>query len=138
MIVHESARIWRGGASTDYQREWNAGSRSEIAAVLARRHDRGVNEFWLSHEGREFPHMAIEVAGDLACVHYWPSEGHPGWRLLGSVPGLDPEGETEFQICREYGTTPNEFVVPFSVALEAAVAFSADMRMPVVGDWFEL
>ncbi len=113
-------------------------SRADIAAALARRNDRGVNEFWLSRKDRKFPHMAINVAKDLACLHYWPYEGHPGWRLLGRIPGLDPQGETEFQFGGEYGTTPNIFVVPFSVAVEAAIAFSGDTRMPEVGEWFEL
>ena len=138
MVIGESARVRSGDTWSDYLREWSVETGSEIAAVLARRHDRCVNEFWLFHTGKEFPRMAINVAGDLAFVHYFPSDGHPGWRLLGQVAGLDPKGETEFQICGEYDTTPNAFVVPCRVALEAAIAFSNDTRMPEVGEWYEL
>jgi hypothetical protein len=138
MDIGESATIWSGDAWSNYSREWSVETGSEIAGVLARRHDRGVNEFWLFYKGQEFPRMAINVAGDLAFVHYFPCDGHPGWRLLGHVAGLDPKGETAFQICGEYDTAPNVFVVPCRVALEVAIAFSNDTRMPEVGEWYEL
>ena len=75
MVIGESATVRSGDTWSNYLREWSVETGSEIAAVLARRHDRCVNEFWLFHTGKEFPQMAINVAGDLAFVHYSPTTG---------------------------------------------------------------
>lgn len=137
MKIDENARIWHQDIYENYHRTWDVEAAPDITAVLEHRHNR-VNEFWLSHEADSYPLMAIEVVENLALVHYWPYEGHPGYRLLGNVPELPPDGETEFQICSEYETTPNTFVVKFDIALKAAIAFSRTPEMPKVGEWYEL
>src|SRR5579862_1396513 len=52
---------------------------ADIDAALSKRHGDGLNSFWLSHGAEEFPVINILVKGDLAYVHYFPKDRHPGF-----------------------------------------------------------
>jgi hypothetical protein len=64
----------------------------------------------------------IFVNKDLATLHYFPCDDHPGFYSEGAMPGLDPDGDAVFfmnDLTEEEGF-PNYKVVPFSAALVAA------------------
>lgn len=111
-----------------------------LEAILQRRDGRGGGLFWLSEEARSFPCLALRVSGDLSDIHYFPHEGHPGFRCLGGQ-GLAPFGTTTFVFdgCDPgHGEeTPNEFVVPFTTALVVAKDFLRTKRMLSSVQWFE-
>jgi hypothetical protein len=104
-----------------YSQTWRVDDDKSLEAALAWRDDRGGAIFWLTPDDREYPALAIRVTGDLADVHYFPLDGHPGFRCLGGdelpegglttllYPGCDPTAGEE---------TPNEFVVPLSPSHE--------------------
>jgi hypothetical protein len=61
----------------------NVNNPADIEAVLSKRHRTGVNSFWSGQRAAGFPAIAIMVNGDLAHVHYFPKEGHPGVASVG-------------------------------------------------------
>jgi hypothetical protein len=85
--------------------------------------------------------LAIRVSGDLADVHFFPRDGHPGFRCLGSE-GMPDVGSMRFvfQGCDPaYGEdTPNEFVVTLRTAKSIASEFLRSKRTAGHESWFEL
>jgi hypothetical protein len=110
---------------------------ASLEAALAVRYDHDANEFWLYGGDGPHPTLGILVRGDLADVHYLPSEGHPGFRSLATQESK-AEGTTTFYMGGEQQAAPNQFVVPFSKALEAAKEFLVSRQQPMCLDWFEL
>lgn len=112
---------------------------TSIDNVLGLRYGSGVNEFWIFRES-EFPHLAILVNQDRACVHYFPEEGHPGFRSRGEVEGpLDEEYLVFYtNTPQEELTVPAKASVPVDLAIRAAREFFADPRLPPALRWDEL
>jgi hypothetical protein len=115
----------------------------ELASALRRRYaqgDKGVNQFWLAHDEEEYPQLGIQVNGQLATLHYFPTAGHPGFRSSGPAHGLDPDGWTLFWISEidSPADNPNRFVVGLEVAEKAARAFMEKRDLPANLEWFEL
>ncbi len=119
---------------------YEAADRDQLEAVLMRRHGNGVNEFWLSHGNDRYPAVALLVKGDLAALHYFPTEGHPGFTSAGNVAGLESGEITTFWISAGGETIGvlNDAVMPFSVALAAAAEFLISIELPRSVEWFEL
>ena len=119
---------------------YEAADRDQLEAVLMCRHGNGVNEFWLSHGNDRYPAIVLSVKGDLAALHYFPREGHPGFTSAGNVAGLEPGEMTKFWISAGGETIDvmNDAVMPFSVALAAAQEFLISSELPRSVDWFEL
>lgn len=74
-------------------RSWQANDAEDLTRVLAWRDSRGGGVFWLCREDAEYPCLAIRVSGNVADVHYFPTDGHPGFQCLGGE-GLTADGET--------------------------------------------
>jgi Immunity protein Imm1 len=112
-----------------------------VNAVLRKREgDDGVNCFWLWQKKSKTPILIIHVNKDLATLHYFPSDDHPGFHSEGAMPGLDPDGDAVFFMnnLSEEERFPNYKVVPFSVALVAAKEFLVSPELPPSIRWFEL
>jgi hypothetical protein len=52
----------------DFDSECDVTKPADVEAALSKRHDGGINSFWLSHEAEEFPAINIMVKGELAYV----------------------------------------------------------------------
>jgi hypothetical protein len=115
-------------------------TRLEIDAALSKRDDAGMNSFWLSHGIQEFPAINIMVNGELAYVHYFPEERHPGYASVGNLSHLPRGGITNF--FHDPGSEPfdilNEAVVPFSEALKVAQEFAVSKDLPKCISWNSL
>lgn len=87
-----------------------------------------------------FPAINIMVNGDLAHVHYFPKERHPGYASVGGALGLSPEEDTEFfhDNTQETIQIMNDSMVSFSDALKAAQEFAISKSMPKCIQWDEL
>jgi hypothetical protein len=111
-----------------------------LEEVLAWRDARGGGVFWLTH-GEQYPSLAIRVSGNLADVHFFPRDGHPGFRCLGGE-GMPGGGSMKFvfQGCDPASgeDTPNEFVVTLSTAKSIANEFLRSKRMTGNVSWSEL
>jgi immunity protein Imm1 of predicted polymorphic toxin system len=112
---------------------------ADVQAALSKRHDAGINAFWLSHGSKKLPAISILVKGDIAYVHYFPNDDHPGFASVAKLPGPRPHETTIFFV------NPNEkvwilngAVVPFSDALKAAEEFAISETMPRSIQWSEL
>jgi hypothetical protein len=120
---------------------WDANDETDVETILRTRDNHGGAEFWLFDGAYDFPRLTIRVTGDLSDIHYFPHDGHPGFRCLGGQD-LPPRGTTLFVFdgCDPgYGEeTPNEFVVPFATALMAGKDFFRDRQLPSCAQWFEL
>jgi hypothetical protein len=123
------------------QRNWDIQDLGALQQALASRDSLGGALFWLAHADDEYPTLAIRISGDVADVHFFPRDNHPGFRCLGG-DGLPEGGMTTlvFEGC-DPGSgedTPNEFVVPASTACEIAAEFFRTGRMSTHVSWFEL
>jgi hypothetical protein len=124
-----------------YRQTWQAEDDESLEAALAWRDDRGGGLFWLTPDEEKYPTLAIRVSGDVADVHYFPWDGHPGFRCLGGH-GLPEGGWTTlvYQGCDPAGgeETPNEFIVSFDTACSVAKEFCRTRKMSEAVSWFEL
>jgi hypothetical protein len=122
-------------------RTWHAGDVDGLWRVLSWRDSRGGAVFCLRREGAEYPCLAIRTSGNLADIHYFAEEGHPGFRCVGGE-GLPEDGETTlvFEGCDPASgePTPNGFVVPFETAASIATEFFRTGGMLDTISWFEL
>jgi hypothetical protein len=127
-------RIW------DFEGAHDATTPTEVEAVLNKRYGAGLNSFWIGHEDGKFPAMNIMVNGDIAYVHYFPKQGHPGLASVGSVPCLRSGEFTEFfpSESKESLDIMNEAIVPVSDALKAAQEFAASKTLPKCIQWNSL
>jgi hypothetical protein len=125
----------------DFESTHYAADLKQIDFILSKRYGDGVNNFWISHGEQRYPTIAILAKGNVACVHYFPREGHPGYVSLGDLKslGLEPGGETTFYV---RPTAPiwaiNEHVISFPDALNAVHEFAANPALPKSIQWFEL
>jgi hypothetical protein len=112
----------------------------EIEAALSKRHGAGINSFWLSQGGEKRPTINIMVNGDLAYVHYFPDDDHPGFASVGGLSKLSRGGITHFfpGLTAEPFDILNEAVVPFSSALKVAQEFAISSTMPRCIAWSSL
>jgi hypothetical protein len=123
------------------KRTWEVDSEEALKAALVSRDSRGGAEFWLSQAGQKYPCLAVRIGGTLCDVHFFPEDGHPGFRCLGGE-GLSPDGMTKlvFEGCDpgDGEQIPNRFVVPFTKALSVARVFFRAGIMSDAEEWFEL
>jgi len=112
----------------------------EIERALSKRHDSGINSFWLFHGAEERPAINIMVNGDLAYVHYFPDDDHPGYGSAGAVPNLSRGGKTNSFMHSSDQPNPirNDAVVPFSKALKVAQEFAVSKSLPKCIPWRSL
>lgn len=95
---------------------------------------------WSTHD-RPYPALAVRISGDLADVHFFPYEGHPGFRCIGGdwntaagstklvYDGCDPASGED---------TPDMFIVSVQTARSIACEFLRSSRMSSEVSWFEL
>jgi hypothetical protein len=119
----------------------NTGDIGQVRKILHARYGKGVNQFYISHGDERYPVIVAQVNGPLACLHYLPRDGDPGFVSLGDLKsvGLPPGGETTFYVSPgEPIWAINEHVIPFFDALKAIDEFSANPALPKSIRWFEL
>jgi hypothetical protein len=124
----------------DYHAVYDVTNLADIEAALRKRYRAGRNSFWLFHGGNKFPAINIMVNGDLAYIHYFPEERHPGFGSVGMLPGLRSGEETDFFLSSsdEPLGVMNEAVVRFSDALQVAREFAISPALPKPIQWSEL
>lgn len=124
----------------DYNTVWNVTSPADVEVALTIRHGAGRNAFWLSHGSDKSPAINIMVRGDLAYVHYFPKDRHPGFASIGTVPSLSLGGDTSFfpDNTEETFEILNEAVVQFADALKVAQEFAVSPELPKSIQWSEL
>jgi hypothetical protein len=122
-------------------RMWQVDDLQTLAEVLSWRDDRGGAILWLTPDDARHPAMALRISERVADVHYFPCEGHPGFRCLGG-DGLPAGGTTRMVYQGADPTTgedtPNEFVVPAELAAAVAAEFFRSQQMSAAVSWFEL
>jgi Immunity protein Imm1 len=119
---------------------FDASSKDGVEEILLKRYTKDVNAFWLYHEPRKKPLLLILVKNQLANVHYFPDEEHPGFASVGDMPSLPANGFTLFYMRspKEEEYISNDLIVPFADALAAAKEFLANTALPPSIEWFEL
>ena len=124
----------------DFEGAYEASDISELETVLQKRYGPGVNGFWLSHDNKKHPSVSLLVKGDLACLHYFPTDSHPGFLSVGSVQELNPDEATIFFLDNpdQEQEMPNSSVIHFSKAVQVAKDFFASEELPRSIEWLEL
>ena len=124
----------------DYDSVYDVVAPADIEAVLGKRYGEGRNGFWLSHGTALFPAINIMVMRDLAYLHYFREEHHPGYASVGSFQRLPRGGDTAFfpDNTNEPTWIRNEAVVPFSDAVKAAQEFAVSTAKPKCIKWDSL
>jgi len=122
-------------------RTWTVRTKDELSEAISSRDSRGGGVFWLASSGQQFPCMAIRSSGPAFDVHYFPLEGHPGYRYR-SVPAEGTSSTVLFQYdgCDPYEgeSVPREFTIPFDLALAIADHFMFSSSMYESTQWLEL
>jgi hypothetical protein len=115
---------------------------AQLEQLLGARFKYQMNEFSLCPDSGVYPLIKINVRGDLAAIYYYRGDEQAGYVSLGGKMNLDPKGETSFSIDnRDPGETIdvlNEFIVPFSEALDVAKEFFHSQELPRSIKWLEL
>jgi hypothetical protein len=124
--------------SHNYQTEV-IGTIEGLRNSLATPDSRGGGEFWLDVVGRDFPCIAVRTTRGHADVHYFPSSGHPGFRLLSNC-SQPTDVNFQFEGCDPYDgeLVPGEFVVELSAAQAVAVQFMEAGEIHDLSNWFEV
>jgi len=120
---------------------WQVDDLEGLRAVLAWRDSKGGAIFWIGEGYQKCPELAICISGESAHIHYFPEDGHPGFRCVGGE-GLPQGGMTKFVFegC-DPGTgedTPNGFVVSLMTVWLVTKEFFLSKRMSNSVSWFEL
>jgi Immunity protein Imm1 len=119
-----------------YTYRTEATTEREIRDALAARHN-DRNSFWLFRADAEFPALGILVNGPSATINYVPRHRDAGFVCTGD---LTSSGVTTFfaQPSDEGTEFSNKYVVPWELALEAAIEFAASTEKPRCITWTEL
>jgi hypothetical protein len=119
---------------------FDASNNVDVERILLKRCNQGVNAFWIFHEPREKPILLILAKNQMANLHYFPDEGHPGYISVGNIPSLPAHDYTMFFMNspKEEEHVPNDAIVPFADALAAAKEFLVSTELPHSIEWFEL
>lgn len=112
---------------------------SSLEKALAARSARNANEFWLCGNER-YPLLAIMICETLACLHYFPTDGHPGFISVAKSCKLPQNVTVLFytNTADEEIEVASESAVPLQLALEAAREFFVSKNIPRCVDWVEL
>lgn len=62
----------------DFEGFHEANNITELESVLVKRYNEGSNSLWLSYGSKSHPALALLVRGDVAGIHYFPKDSHPG------------------------------------------------------------
>jgi hypothetical protein len=125
----------------DFRGSRNVRSVAQLEQVLQSRFTDQLNEFTLTPDASDYPRLWIFVRGDLAAIYYYRADdGRAGYVSVGGKLNLNPKEMTVFSIGESGETIDvlNEFIVPFSEALEAAKEFFHSQEMPRSIKWLEL
>jgi len=127
-----------------HHRTWSATDEATLAQVLRSRDRAGGGQFWLAHDERPYPAVAIRISGDLGDVHFFPFEGHPGFRALAPA-SMGPEHGGKVTTLVYEGCdpasgedTPGEFILPVDTVVALAREFFRTGARPAGASWFEL
>lgn len=85
--------------------------------------------------------LSIVVKDNVAALDYLDIGDGPGFQSIGNLPDIDRNGSTTFSISHNQADDleiPNESLVPFSVAVEAAREFFRSSQRPKCLDWLEI
>lgn len=124
----------------DFQMVHEVASAEELEVVLRQRGERGENEFWLSHRDAQYPAISVTVMDDAAVVHYFPTENEAGFQSLRRGTPQAAGTMCRFYISQSGNTieVPNSAVVPFHLAMAAAIQFFHRNKLPACIDWIKL
>jgi hypothetical protein len=124
----------------DFEGLHEANSIPALESVLAKRYNEESNSFWLSHGRKKHPALALLVKGNLAGIHYFPEDSHPGFIPTGNLAGLKSKQMTSFQMDNggEEVQILNDAIVPFALALAVAREFFTSDALPRSINWAEL
>jgi len=114
----------------------------ELEELLSQKSDTDINNFTLSDENGGCPLLDVLVNGNLASLHYWFEQDHPGFRSFENLPPTESRGTTSFDSSNLLGdrvvSVDNLFVVPRSLAIDAAKEFFLTQELPNCVKWMEL
>ena len=109
-----------------------------IDGVLSQRFGDGWNEYLVSGDTR-FPYLAVLVGVRGACIHYFPEEGHPGFRSVVAQSVGDELVEFRTNRITEPIEVPSDAVVPVAAARAVVAEFLQEPDvLPDCVDWLEL
>lgn len=124
-----------------YRQSWDVIDEKGLDDALASRDDRAGAFLWLGVDETSYPTLAIRVSDGVADVHYFPREGHPGFRALGSKE----QSNGGFTTLVYEGADPatgeqcaNEFILTFETARVIAREFFRSQQMSGAVSWLEL
>ncbi len=120
-----------------FGRETDCDSLKRLNCILMSRDENKLNQFEL-YGSERYPHLAILVHDNLACVHFFVSEDDCGHYAYCDENLLDENDSTTFSIGSTKTQISNHLVIPFSLAQAVAGDFFLSLKMSEKVKWFEL
>lgn len=124
--------VWHFGGESECK------SAEELVSIMETRYEGGVNEFLIYGE-KKYPYLAVLVNNNNAFLTFFMEDDSYALQSSALDATLDHNETSIF-----YTGTPdieiqvwNEFVVPFSKALEAATEFFTTSSLPNCIEWSE-
>ena len=122
-------------------RSWLIEDEASLEKALAYRDRCGGAQLWLSPNNADFPCLAFRISGEVGDIHFFPKEGHPGYRRLGGK-GL-PHGGVKalvFDGCdpKDGEETPNLFIISPEEIIGVAKSFLCVTNIVNLEAWVEL
>lgn len=124
-----------------FNQQTTVNSPAELHAILSQRREDGANSYRLSHEGKDYPHLALLVKGKLASVTYFSMDDDAGYVPAGNLAALPIGKLTTFSISRHGADdvlVMNDAVLPDSLAVEIAEEFFHSDALPSSLSWVHL
>jgi hypothetical protein len=118
-----------------------AANTQDLELILNRRREDGLNSFWLCNTNEEFPRLSVLVKDHLATLYFLPTENGTSFRSIGALSHLQSGELITFAMSNYRAddvSVPNDAVVPFSLALQAAKEFLGSDSLPRSIQWLEL
>lgn len=140
MCKREGSRVAMEMTIWDFRGKHTADSVLQLESILRNKYAQNRNGFWLTHNDEKHPALAVLVNGDLATLHYFPREFHPGFVPAEGLENADGAGTTAFSIDEneQESEMPNEQVVSFAKAVTVAKSFFDSKQLPQSMRWKEL
>ena len=124
----------------DFSGTFETEDADQIADRLRSIRDGDFGAFYVAGASN-YPYVAVHFNAEVAYLHYFPSDGHPGFQPTGMTPNGFADHVHFLNIDGTEGSAfdmPASTIVDAETAIAAVLEFATNVEMPLSIDWCEL
>jgi hypothetical protein len=112
----------------------------DLQDVTNRRDRKNGLEVWFAESTNSFPCIAVRISPPWCDIHFFPHDGHPGFRCMSNEFFVEGETRFLFQGCDpgDGELVPNEFVIPVEDMQAIVWQCMMDRAPAATRAWYEL